>query len=68
MTEMESPEHSFYLSLSDDKFNPIAIKFIWHLGDIMSTGDGRDRMEKEEKEQTSCRCSLNCSHGKLWNF
>lgn len=51
MAEMESAEHSFYLSLSDDKFNPIAIKFNWHLGDIISTGDGRDRMEKEEKEK-----------------
>lgn len=51
MAEMESPENSFYLNLSDDKFNPIAIKFNWHLSDLMNTGDVRDRMEKEGTNQ-----------------
>lgn len=50
----------FHLNLSDDKFNPITIKFNWHLSNLMNTGDVRNRMEKEEKEQTSYRCPLNC--------
>lgn len=57
----------FYLNLSDT-FNPIAIKLNWHLSHLTNPGDVRDRMEKEEKEQTSYRCPLNFSYGMPWDF